>query len=135
MQHTGSDAPLPFRAIPPTGDAGWIARCSCSRHNSLLLEDKTHEIAARPRTERAPLSTLENLIVGILAMMAVVWITVDLQALFPPIGNLSVAQSLVESYVPHQLALPRIACMIDTATVIGSVPGEATVSRMSKSPS
>lgn len=43
------------------------------------------------RTERAPLSTLENLTAGILAGMVLIWITfqvVELQALFPPIGIL-----------------------------------------------
>lgn len=48
-------------------------------------------LAVEQRTERAPLSTLENLTVGILAGMVLVWITfqvVDLQALFPPIGIL-----------------------------------------------
>jgi hypothetical protein len=48
-------------------------------------------IAVGQRTERVSLSPLEDLTVGILAGMVLVWITfqvVDLQALFPPIGIL-----------------------------------------------
>jgi len=59
-------------------------------------------IASRQRTERTPLSTLENLIVGILGMMVLVWITfqvVDLQALFPPIGILYALGSIAMAAV------------------------------------
>ncbi len=59
-------------------------------------------IAMRQRTERTPLNTLENLNVGILAIMVLVLITfqvVDLQALFPPIGILYALGSIAVAAV------------------------------------